>query len=283
MTLRPAVVALMLIVTLLAACTRVDLAYRNLDVIIPWTLNDYLDMNREQKSWFNDRLKEHLRWHCSTQLPGYLPWLDRLQRMAGQPQVDDGQLQALTEDGKAAVAQVTREITPSAVELLRGLDDAQVRAMAQAFAEDIADRRKEYVQPPLARQISDRSERMEKRLKPWLGSVNEAQREHIEQWSQALGAQNQAWIDNREHWQNQLLAAMAERQSAEFPARIARLLQDRESFWTPAYRNAFQHTEEAARTLIEQVMAQSTPAQRQTLQGKIGELRADFTKLVCAG
>ena len=55
-----------------AACSRVGLAYRNLDVIIPWTLNDYLEMNHEQKDWFNERLKEHLSWHCTTQLPGYL-------------------------------------------------------------------------------------------------------------------------------------------------------------------------------------------------------------------
>ena len=29
-------------------------------------------MNAGQKSWFNDTLKEHLAWHCTTQLPGYL-------------------------------------------------------------------------------------------------------------------------------------------------------------------------------------------------------------------
>ena len=28
-------------------------------------LNDYLDMNAGQKSWFNDTLKQHLAWHCT--------------------------------------------------------------------------------------------------------------------------------------------------------------------------------------------------------------------------
>ena len=49
-------IAILLILTLaLGACSRVGLAYRNLDVIIPWTLSDYLDMNGEQKGWFNER------------------------------------------------------------------------------------------------------------------------------------------------------------------------------------------------------------------------------------
>jgi hypothetical protein len=76
-----------------AACSRVGLAYRNLDVIIPWTLSDYLEMNHEQKDWFNERLKEHLNWHCTTQLPGYLDWLNRLQAMVEANQITDVALQ----------------------------------------------------------------------------------------------------------------------------------------------------------------------------------------------
>ena len=37
-----------LVLSSLAACSRIDLAYRNLDVLVPWSLNDYLDMDREQ-------------------------------------------------------------------------------------------------------------------------------------------------------------------------------------------------------------------------------------------
>ncbi|MEX5617415.1 DUF6279 family lipoprotein, partial [Pseudomonas syringae] len=62
-----AFVTLLMTVALLAGCNQVGLAYRNLDVIIPWTLSDYLDMNSEQKGWLDVRLKQHLSWHCSTQ------------------------------------------------------------------------------------------------------------------------------------------------------------------------------------------------------------------------
>jgi len=41
-------VVLLTLSLVLAGCNRVGLAYRNLDVIIPWTLNDYLDMNAGQ-------------------------------------------------------------------------------------------------------------------------------------------------------------------------------------------------------------------------------------------
>lgn len=265
----------------LGACSRVGLAYRNLDVIIPWTLSDYLDMNGEQKGWFNERLKEHLSWHCTTQLPGYLDWLDRLQVMIETNQVTDAALQTRTQEAKQAIAQTAREITPSAIELLQGLDDKQVAEMNEAFAKDQRKRQAQYLKPSLDQQIKARSQRMEKRLNDWLGPLSETQQLRVVAWSNALGDQNTQWIANRVHWQKQFSAAVAQRQSPEFPQRIETLLVNRESLWTPAYRQAYANTEALARGLFVDLMAESTPEQRQRLLKKIEGVRKDFNDLKC--
>ncbi|MCR8932511.1 MULTISPECIES: DUF6279 family lipoprotein [unclassified Pseudomonas] len=275
-------IAALLIFTLaLGACSRVGLAYRNLDVIIPWTLGDYLDMNGEQKDWFNERLKEHLSWHCTTQLPGYLDWLDRLQSMVESNQVTDAALQQRTAEAKQAIAETAREITPSAIELLQGLDDKQVAEMNDAFAKDLRKRQKEYVEPPVAQQIKERGERMEKRLGDWLGPLSDKQKQRVAQWSAALGDQNTQWIANRAHWQQQFSAAVAQRQSPEFAQRIETLLVNRERLWTADYRKAYANTEAQGRALAVDLMAESTPQQRERLLKKIEGVRKDFNDLKC--
>ncbi|MDN3222558.1 DUF6279 family lipoprotein [Pseudomonas nunensis] len=275
-------IALLVTITLaLGACSRVGLAYRNLDVIIPWTLSDYLDMNGEQKGWFNERLKEHLSWHCTTQLPGYLDWLDRLQAMVETNQVTDEALKARTQEAKQAIAQTAKEITPSAIELLQGLNDQQVAEMNDAFAKDQRKRQEDYLKPSLDQQIKDRGERMDKRLNDWLGPLSPTQQQRVTAWSKALGDQNQQWIANRVHWQKQFSAAVAQRQSAGFPQRIEMLLVNRESLWTPAYRQAYANTEDQARGLLVDLMAESTPEQRQRLLKKIDGVRKDFNDLKC--
>ena len=95
------------------------------------------------------------------------------------------------------------------------------------------------------------------------------------------GAPAQKWIANREHWQKQFSAAVAQRQSPEFPQRIETLLVNRESLWTPAYRQAFASTEAQARSLFVDLMAESTPAQRERLLKKIEGVRKDFNDLKC--
>ena len=275
-------IAVVLTVTLaLGACSRVGLAYRNLDVIIPWTLSDYLDMNGEQKSWLDERLKEHLSWHCTTQLPGYLDWLDRLQTMIATNQVTDAALQARAQEAEQAIAETAREIAPSAIELLQGLDDKQVAEMNDAFAKDRRKRQAEYLKPTLDQQIKERSARMEKRLNDWLGPLSNTQQQRVTTWSRALGDQNTQWLANRVHWQKQFSAAVAQRQSPQFPQRIETLLINRESLWTPAYRKAFANTEAQARSLFVDLMAASTPSQRERLLQKIEGVRKDFSDLKC--
>ena len=274
-------VVLLTLSLVLAGCNRVGLAYRNLDVIIPWTLNDYLDMNAGQKSWFNDTLKEHLAWHCTTQLPGYLDWLDRLQQMVDNNQVTDAALQTRTVEAKQAIAEVAREITPSAIQLLQGLDDRQVKEMSDALAKDLRKRQDEYLKPPLAQQIKERAQRMSKRLNAWIGPLSDSQQNRVTAWSIALGEQNQEWIGNRARWQAQFIAAVQQRHSADFPQKMQQLLVDRESLWTPEYKAAYARTETAARSLIVDLMAESTPQQRMKLTQKIDGVRSDFKALKC--
>jgi len=265
----------------LAACNRIDLAYRNLDRLVPWSLGDYLAMNREQKTMLDERLKEHLAWHCKTQLPGYLDWLDRVRDMVAEDQVTDQALQQRTVEARQAIGRVAEEITPSASELLRGMSDAQVAEMRDAFRDDIRERQREYVDTPVAKQIARRTERMEKRLTNWFGELNAAQRQRVQAWSQALGDQNRQWIANRQHWQQQLMLAMNQRNDASFEPRLATLLQRKESLWTPEYRAAYQNSEQQARSLLIDLVHLSTPVQRQYLQERLAKVRTDFSELKC--
>ena len=265
----------------LAACSRIDLAYRNLDRLVPWSLGDYLAMNSEQKAMLDDRLREHLAWHCKTQLPGYLDWLDRVRGMVADDQVTDQALQQRTREAREAIGRVAEEITPSATELLRGMSDAQVAEMREAFREDISERQKKYVDTPLDKQIARRTERMEKRLTPWFGELTAVQKQRVQAWSQALGDQNREWIANRAHWQQQLLLAMNQRNDASFEPRLATLLQRKESLWTPEYRAAYQNTEQQARSLLVDLVHQSTPQQRRYLLERLSKVRTDFSELKC--
>ena len=52
--------------------------YPNLDRLIPWYIDDYISLNREQSTMLEERLAQQLEWHCRTQLPVYSESLKEL-------------------------------------------------------------------------------------------------------------------------------------------------------------------------------------------------------------
>lgn len=269
------------VLLLLGACSRVNLAYRHLDTLIPWTLNDYLDMNGSQQSRLKEQLREHQAWHCRTQLPIYLEGLERLQREAGAPRVEAHTLRAHYRNAQRAIDELAVRITPSAIELLGDLDEAQAHRLRSTLEEKYHESHEEFVEPALPRQIRDRAERMQERIEHWAGPLDAAQRQRVLRWAHALDEQNRRWLDNRRHWQGALLDVVEQRHRDDFPARLTQLFQQPEAFWTEAYRASVPRTEQATLELISDLHAMASEKQRNRLGQRLQDLRDDLTSLKC--
>ena len=266
---------------LLGACSRFDLAYRNLDWLIPWRLNDYLNLTSEQKAWLKPRLQAHLDWHCRSELPRYLDWLQRTQVVLDQPRPSAAQLAAQLTEFDAALQRLAVRITPTAIELLQGLDSQQVAELYAALDEDNREDRADFLEPPLQVQINERAERMEQRLRPWFGRLHAGQQARIAQWANDLGEQSRLWLDNRLRWQTELRAALQARRSTDFPARLTRLLQERESFHDADYRAARSRARQALAELFSDLLGSADASQRERLTHRLRDLRRDLTEQLC--
>lgn len=266
---------------LLAACSRIDLAYRNLDWLIPWRLDHYLNLNREQQAWLKPRLQSHLEWHCSSELPRYVDWLQRSEALLEQAHPRASQLSEQFAELDGAFKRISGEITPTAIELLQSLNPGQVAELYAAIDEDNREARQDFLEPPLATQVSRRTTRMQQRLRPWLGRLNAAQQARIAEWAQALGEQNRLWLDNRLRWQTEFRAVLDARRSADFPARLTRLLQERESAYDADYRAAYARSRQALAELFSDLLESADSNQRERLTARLRDLRRDLAQLTC--
>jgi truncated hemoglobin YjbI len=278
---RQTILILLACAVVLSGCSRMNLAYRNLDLLIPWSLNDYLDMNRDQQTRFREQLREHISWHCRTQLPGYLDLIEQLQAQVRQGSLDEPALREHYETVQRAIQTIALEITPTTVQLLRDLDDRQVEELDEQFERDRQEREDKYLKPPLDQQIDKRTDRMQERVEQWLGKVTAAQRQRIHEWAEALNEQNQLWLDNRAQWQRSMVDAVRNRDQANFDERIARLLQDREVYWTAPYRAAFPTVEQATIDLIVDLYETADATQRRHIDQRLQDMRRDLGSLDC--
>jgi hypothetical protein len=267
---------------LLDACSRFGLAYRNLDWLVPWRLNGYLNLDSEQQAWLKPRLQAHLDWHCRSELPRYLDWLQRTRTLLEQSQPSAAQLLIQFAEVDAALKRIAVQITPTAIELLQTLSPKQVAELHATLDEHNRKDRQNFLEPPLQTQISERAERMEARLQPWLGRLNEAQRARIALWANTQGERNRQWLDNRMRWQEALRAAVETRHSETFPARLTRLLQERESFYDAAYRETQRRSRQALAELFSDLLANADANQRERLDHRLHDLNRELTEQFCS-
>lgn len=266
---------------LLAACSRLDLAYRNLDLIIPWWVSNYVSLDDTQKRWLDSRLEKHLSWHCSTQLPEYVAWLEQLGQLSQRPKLTPGDMRGQLSQVRDAAQDIAVEVTPTLRGLVERLTPQQMGELYVAMDERNAELREEHVARPLKEQIAARSQRMRVRVEEWLGPLRPTQQARIDGWAKAQGDYNRIWAENREAWQKELRNTLYGRHSADFPQRLTALLQQPEALWTPAYRQAYPASENALAGLLADLFNSADASQRAALQEHIGEMISDLKGLEC--
>lgn len=271
---------LLLALLMLAACSRLELAYRNLDRLIPWRLDDYLSLDRAQRDWLDARLDEHLRWHCRNELPRYLDWLERQRPLlAGSPSPAD--LEAPLGESRSLLQPTLARIAPDATRLLAGLSATQVDELEENLLRERNRLHARYLGRAPAERLQRRVERAQRRLEDWLGPLHPQQRAYLRQWALRQDANVAPWLANRAHWQTLLLAQLRAAPRDNLATRLEPLLSSPERYWEADYQRAVSDGQQALAELLSELWASSTRAQRQHLDRRLDSLRGDLAGLPC--
>ncbi|MNG16124.1 hypothetical protein D3C84_1000060 [compost metagenome] len=72
------------------------------------------------------------------------------------------------------------------------------------------------------------------------------------------------------------------RRSADFPARLTRLLQERESAYAANYRATYARSRQALAELFSDLLESADSNQRERLSARLRDLRRELVQLACA-
>ncbi|MER0043323.1 DUF6279 family lipoprotein [Pseudomonas sp. MGal98] len=268
---------------LVSACSKAGLAYRNLDWVISWRVNQYLDLDSQQKTWFKPKLQEHLTWHCSTELPRYVDWLQRTEQLVQAPEPDARQMEAQMIEAEQAFNAIVQQTNPTTVALLADLRPEQVERLYARMEKDNREDRQKFLEPPLETQISERAERLEKRLKPWFGNLNETQKARIAQWASERRDQNRLWLENRARWQGEFRRVLDDRDAEDFAQRMNHVLENRRGGHDQQTTQAYEQSRQAIAALLSDLLAAADHRQRDQVNQRLTSIRADLAGEICSG
>jgi hypothetical protein len=196
---------------LLVACAT-KLVYQRLDWLVGWRLHDYVTLDDGQNTRFKQAFAQLWGWHRTHELPRYS---GDLREIAGK--IDSGVTITPEQVANRSArfqqhwqALMSRTID-SVCDIVRTLDEREVREILEGIDEKTADFAREYVAPPEAEQRAKSEKRTRKWITRWTGPLNRTQDKLVDDWAQKRRAIGKTWLDQRKLWRDQLAAALKAR------------------------------------------------------------------------
>jgi hypothetical protein len=268
-------VAAILCAALLTGCTA-TFTYNHLDRLIPWYVDGYVDLTREQRRLLDAELEPLLRWHREEELLRYHALLQRIEKDTSAD-VSPAQVRAWIDELMAALERVETSMLSLALEFSSTLSDEQ---MAE-FGTSLWERQREYEKEFLGRSEKtyrrDSYDELADLLRRFTGPLEPVQERRLRRAADDLRRFDSAWLEEREIWLHRLEPLLQRKPGWQQDVRDAYAARREQR--TPRYREYLAHNLEVVSAAIADVLNQLTAKQRTRLARELDELQNRILEL----
>ena len=260
------------------------LLYPHLNWLIPFYVDDYISLNREQSSLLEERLVRVLDWHCRTQLPAYARSLEEMAKDLKDPlhPLSYKRLQYYSNQLTIHWRELSKKIGPQTADILATASDEQLAEMFQNLEKRNNKYQSEYVDIPLDELEKKRKKRLAKDLKEWISRLTPEQKQAVSDWSAQIKPLATDGLRYRESVLTEFNNLLAKRRhDPNFKEDFVALLVNFDQMRAPDYQKKIDYNTEVTFKLLMKIDRSLNPSQRAYLLKRIDSLAADFEKLSC--
>ena len=268
---------LLLALLFIGGCSSTTFVYNRLDFLLPWYLDDYVELDRAQETFLDAQLQPFLAWHRSEELPRYTQILDDITRRLDGP---------LTGQDVAAISlefeQAWLRLEGRSLEWLLALGERLTEDQVQQFLDELWKKQEKYQEKYLER--SDREYREDSydslvdSVQDYLGRLNKSQKQLLETASGELLRSDATWLRERAAWLQRLGVMM--RREPGWQQAIRDAVQQRSETVSVDYVELYEHNLAVIHSALAQVLNSRSEKQDQRLRKKLTNLREDLQILV---
>jgi hypothetical protein len=267
-------------VLLLSACSSTTFVYNRLDFILPWYLDDYAELDREQEQYLDGLLSPFLAWHRSVELPRYVKVLEDIEVSLDQPLTADV-VAAISIEFENAWFRLEGEALDWLLDLGAKLSDEQI----QGFLAELQEQQQEYEEKYLTRSDEEFHEEsydnLQDTMQDYLGRLNRAQRDLLRDTGNGLLRSDRTWLSERAAWLEKL-TILLEREPG-WQQRVREAIAARNENVSPEYLRIYEHNLRLIHSAIAELLNSRTEKQDRRLRRKLSELREDLETLIAQG
>ena len=259
------------------------LAYNNLDWLIYWYMDDYVELNDSQEAIFDIKLDGWIDWHREEQLALYLAQLEQITAEIKQDKLNKAVIANHLNQANEHVMTLRSKIAPELAELASRLSDDQVIYLFAAIQKE-NDEEQEELNEYNAMSDSERLEKLienfEESFEENLGDLTEKQKVLIANAAPHFARTRKNWLEYRVTMQNEARRLFANKHDTEvFQQKLTHLLTHPDDYRTEEYLALRQANREAYLSLANKLVQTMTSKQKSHLLKRLNKIIDDIKDL----
>lgn len=266
---RPGRATVFLIAALLVGCTA-KFTYNHLDWLIPWYVDGYVDLSREQRQVLQVELEPLLRWHREQELTRYVDLLDRIERDLLAP-VTAATVQQWVEEIVSAVERTEQSMLLLALEFGATLSDAQMAEFVASLWQHQREFENEFLSRDQERYQRDSYDSLADLLRRFLGRLDADQQRRLRTAAAELRRFDNAWLEERSMWLRELEPLLQRHDG--WQQEVQRAYAARKQRRTPRYHEYLDHNLRVVTGAVADVLNARTPKQQRRMAVEFEDLR----------
>jgi hypothetical protein len=268
------------LVCLLGACSSTTFVYNRLDSILPWYLDDYVELDSSQDRQLDELLEPFLAWHRRQELPRYVALLEQVEADLDSP-VSAAQVEGIYTGIEDAWLRLQDESLDWLLALGGSLSDEQVQEFLDVLQERQEEYEEEYLERSEREYREDSYESLLDSMQDYLGRLTDAQRDRLRAASLELRRSDSIWLQERAAWL-QRLDILMQRQPG-WQQRVREAIALRDETVSEQYSATYEHNLEVIFSAIAAVLDSRSEQQDRRLRAELRDLREDLQSLIDQG
>ena len=265
---------------LVSACSSTTYVYNRLDFLLPWYMDDYVDLTAEQEAYLDELLVPFLAWHRAQELPVYLTALNNIEDSLDSPLTAEI-VGTLFTEFELAWLRLQSEGLERLLDLGASLSDEQIAAFLEALWEQQREFEEEYLERDEEEFFEDNADNTRDTFQDYLGKLSDDQKQWVRDGSRRLLRSDQVWLKERAQWLTELGILLTREPGWQERVRVA--VSAKNNTMTPEYQRIYEHNMDAIYQLAAQVLNARSERQSRHLRGKLADVREDLETLIAQG
>lgn len=264
---------------LLTGCSS-KFAYNNIDWLMYWYIDDYVELDKRQKSLLDGHVDQWMTWHRQEELSEYKAQLEHIKWQLSQETISAQQWGQQFDNAKLHWVRVRDHVSPELAHLAPHLSDEQANTMFAELEKQNQKRIEKHQRKNFEQRLTENIKDTQENAREFIGKLSPEQKNIIVTYADKFQSSFDLWMTYRQRIQQAAHGMLLkERSKPDFAQKFLTLLTHPEAYQDEGLALVSAHNNQVYAAMLAALTTSLSPKQKRKAMDELQDIIDDISDL----